>query len=251
LKNNLKRKLQKGDLCLGTWITIGSPDIVDILKDLGFEWFVFDNEHSYLSVETTKTMMQALGGSFDASVTPIVRVGIGDQLLIKRALDIGAHGVLVPLINTGEDAERVVRFAKYPPEGIRGAGSARASAYGMKMGEYLRSANDEVLVAVQIETVEALSNADKSVSTEGVDIGFVGPSDLTMSLGLIDDRSNPKVIESMSRVVKICKEYGKAAGTMAINVEEARKWIDLGFTFVSLASDAKMLVSGAKTFLNR
>jgi len=249
LKNNLKRKLQNGDLCLGTWLTIGNPDIVDMLKNLEFDWFVFDTEHSYLSYETAKTMMQALGE--ESRATPIVRVGISDQLLVKKALDIGAHGILVPLVNSGKDAENVVKYAMYPPRGIRGAGAARAQAYGIKMAEYLRNANDEILIAVQIETTQALANMDEIISTKGVDIAFVGPTDLTMSLGFIDDRWNPKVVESMTKVVKSCQDHGKSPGIMAVSVEEARKWIDLGFKFVSLASDAKLLVSGAKSFLKR
>ena len=249
LKNNLKRKLQSGDLCLGTWLTIGNPDIVDILKNLEFDWFVFDTEHSYFSFETAKTMMQALGE--ESRATPIVRVGINDQLLIKKALDIGAHGVLVPLVNSGKDAETAVRYAMYSPRGIRGAGAARAQAYGLKMAEYLRNANDEILVAVQIETSEAINNMEEIISTKGVDIAFVGPTDLTMSLGFVDDRWTPKVVDAMSRVVKACQDYGKYPGIMAVSVEEARKWIDLGFKFVSLASDTKLLISGAKTFLKK
>jgi len=247
LKNNLKRKLHNGELCLGTWLTIGSPDIVDILKNLEFDWFVFDTEHSYFSFETAKTMMQALGE--ESGATPIVRIGINDQLLIKKALDIGSHGILVPLVNSGQDAESAVKYAMYPPRGIRGAGSARAQSYGIKMAEYLRSANEEVLIAVQIETIQALANMEEIISTKGVDIAFIGPTDLTMSLGFIDDRWNPKVIESMTKVVKTCQDNGKSPGIMAISVEEARKWIGMGFKFVSLASDAKLLVSGAKSFL--
>ena len=243
----MKQKLKNGDLCLGTWLTIGNPDIVDILKNLEFDWFVFDTEHSYFSFETAKVMMQALGE--EGRATPIVRVGINDQLLIKKALDIGGQGVLVPLVNSGIDAEKAVRYAMYPPRGIRGAGAARAQAYSLKMGEYLRTANDEVLVAVQIETTEALSNVDEIVSTNGVDMAFVGPTDLTMSMGFIDDRWNPKVVEAMTNVVKTCQRHGKSPGIMAVSIEEARKWIGLGFKFVSLASDAKLLISGAKSFL--
>jgi 2-keto-3-deoxy-L-rhamnonate aldolase RhmA len=197
LKNNLKRKLQSGELCLGTWITIGNPDVVDILKNLEFDWFLFDAEHSYLSIETVKSMMQALGDG--ARQTPLVRIGISDQLLVKRALDIGSQGIMVPL--------------------------------------------------VQIETTQALSNLDEILQTKGVDIGFAGPSDLTMSLGLIDDRWNPKVVEAMTKVVKACEKYGKTPGTLAASVEEAKKWIGLGFKFVSLGSDAKQLVMGARSFL--
>ncbi|MHB8567893.1 MAG: HpcH/HpaI aldolase family protein [Nitrososphaerales archaeon] len=247
MANNFKKKLKSGELCLGTWISIGSPDVVDILRNLEFDWFVIDTEHSYISTETAKSMIQVLGDQPRQS--PLVRVGINDQLLIKRALDIGAQGIVVPLVNSGEEAERAVRYAMYPPRGMRGAAGARASRYGMNLGGYLRSSNDEVTIAVQIETTEALSNLDEILGTKGVDIGFVGPTDLTMSLGLIDDRNNQKVVEAMSRVAKTCEKHGKTPGTMAVSVEEARKWISLGFKFVSLASDAKQLIVGAQSFL--
>lgn len=245
--NQLKKKLREKGLCLGTWISIGSPDIVDILKNLDFEWFVIDTEHSYISTEMAKNMIQTLGDH--AKQTPLVRVGINDQLLIKRALDIGSQGLVVPLVNTAEEAERAVKFAMYPPQGVRGAAGARASRYGMNLGNYLRSANDDLVIAVQLETKQALSNAAEILSTKGVDIGFVGPTDLTMSLGLIDDRNNPKVIDAMTEVVKACDKADKTPGTMAVTIEEARKWISLGFRFVSLASDAKQLITGAQAFL--
>ncbi len=250
IRNNLKRKLKSEKLCLGTWITIGNPDIVEILKNFEFDWFVFDTEHSYISIETTKTMLQALGDDPSGSgATPIVRVGMNDQLLTKRALDVGAQGILVPLVNTAEEARHAVKYAMYPPKGVRGAGPGRAATYGMKTGEYLRAANDELVLAVQIETVEALSNAEEIISTDGIDIGFVGPTDLTISLGLIDDRGNPKVAEAMRNVVKTCNKYDKVPGTMALNMDEVRKWSELGFKFISLGSDAKHLISGAKSFL--
>ena len=246
MKNAIKNRLYSGETSLGTWISIGNPDVVDILKHLGFDWFVFDTEHSYISFETVKTMMQALG---ESKVTPMVRVGQVDQLLIKRALDVGGQGLVVPLVNSAEEAERVVRYAMYPPNGVRGAGPGRASLYGMEMPKYLREANQELLLAVQIETMSALSNLNEIVGTKGVDIGFAGPSDLTMSLGLIDERSNPKVIEAMNRVVKACNDHGKIPGTLAVSLEEAVKFAKLGFKFIALASDSRMLIQGAKAFL--
>jgi 2-dehydro-3-deoxyglucarate aldolase len=245
LKNKLKERLYTGNSCLGTWITIGNPDIVDILKNLPFEWFMFDMEHSYFSFESVKTMMQALG----EGPTPMVRIGQVDQLLAKRALDIGSQGLLVPLVNSKEEAERLVKYSMYPPSGVRGAGPGRASKFGMNLPEYLRTANQELLLAVQIETTEALSKVDEILDTKGIDIGFVGPTDLTISLGLIDDRSNPKVIEAMERVIRSCKAHGKIPGTLAVSVEEARKFLKLGFQFISLASDSRFLSYGARSYL--
>jgi 2-keto-3-deoxy-L-rhamnonate aldolase RhmA len=246
LKNQLKEKLYSGGTSFGTWITIGNPDIVDILKHLGFDWFVFDTEHSYLSIETVKTMVQALGSE---GPEPIVRIGQVDQLLVKRALDIGAFGLVVPWINSQSEAEKIVKFSMYPPVGIRGAGPGRASRYGMNFSEYLRQANEELLIAVQIETADAISKAGEIIGTKGVDIGFVGPTDLTVSLGLLDDRSNPKVIAAMERVIKTCKDLGKIPGTLAISVDEAKKFLKLGFRFVALASDSRFLSFGAKEYL--
>ena len=246
IKNNLKEKLKSGKMCLGSWVTIGNPDVVEILKNFEFDWLLFDMEHSYMSIETVKTMLQALG---DGPATPLARIGANDQLLTKRVLDSGAQGILVPLVNSGAEARSAVRYAMYPPRGVRGAGPGRAATFGMKASEYLRRANDEVVMGVQIETVEALSNAEEIISTDGVDIGFVGPSDLTISLGLIDDRGNPRVADAMRDVVRICKKYDRVPGTMALTIEEARKWSELGFRFISLASDARHLISGARSFL--
>ena len=246
MKNNLKDKLYAGENCFGTWITIGNPDIVDILKHLSFDWFVFDTEHSYLSIETVKTMMQALGSD---GPSPIVRIGQVDQLLVKRALDIGSQGLLVPLVNSAEDAERVVKYSMYPPTGVRGAGPGRASQFGMNLSEYLRHANQEISLAVQIETTEALANVDEIVGTKGIDIGFVGPTDLTISLGLLDDRANPKVMEAMQKAIKACNDHGKIPGTLAVSVEEARKFVKMGFRFISLASDSRFLTYGARAYL--
>lgn len=246
MKNLVKQKLYSGEVCYGTWISIGNPDVVEIMKNLPFSWFVFDTEHSYISIETVKTMMQALGKD---GPSPIVRIGQIDQYLVKRALDIGSEGILAPLVNSAEDARKLVQYAMYPPLGVRGAAATRASHYGANFSEYLRQANSEILIGVQIETVEALSNAKEILATDHVDLGFVGPTDLTISLGLSDDRSNPKVIDAMKKVAKTCNDLGKIPGTMAVSIEEAKKFKEIGFRFISLASDARLLGLGAKTFL--
>jgi 2-keto-3-deoxy-L-rhamnonate aldolase RhmA len=246
LKNPLKEKLYAGETSFGTWITIGSPDVPDTLKQLPFDWFLFDTEHSYFTIESVRNMMLSL---LDSKAVPLVRVGEVDQYMIKRVLDIGAYGILLPLVNTAEDAERVVNFSKYPPKGSRGLGPVRAAGYGNNTLDYIRTANDELLVGVQIETTQALANAESIAATKGVDIVFVGPSDLTMSLGLVTDRANPKVAEAMKSVANICLKLGKIPGTLAATAQEAKKWQALGFKFISLGSDSKYLFQGAKNFL--
>ena len=228
------------------WVTIGNPDVSDILQGLPFDWLVFDTEHSPLGGETVSHMIQVLD---EERVSPLVRVGANDQYLIKMALDMGAHGVVVPLVNTRKDAEAAVSFCKYPPLGVRGVAPRKAADYGLSAAEYLRTANEETLLLVQVETKEALENLDAILGVKGVDIAFVGPSDLTASLGLLDDRSNPRVLEEMRRVAKKCQEYGKIPGTLALTPDEAKRDASMGFRFISLASDVRNLMDGARDFL--
>ncbi len=245
MKSNLGRKLSQG-VSYGAWVTIGNPDVSDILQELPFDWLVFDTEHAPVGAETLSHMIQVLD---EEKVSPLVRVGANDQYLIKMALDMGAHGVVVPLVSTQKDAEAAVSFCKYPPLGIRGVAPRKAADYGLSAAEYLRKANDETLLVVQVETKQALENLDEILRVEGVDIAFVGPSDLTMSLGLLDDRSNPRILEEMRIVVRKCQEYGKIPGTMALTTDEAKRDTSMGFRFISLASDVRHLMEGARTFL--
>lgn len=243
---DLKEKLQKGKTAFGTWVTIGHPNVADILEALGFEWLVFDSEHSPMGPESISRMIQAIDR---AKVCPLVRVGAVDQYMIKSALDMGAHGVVCPLVNSAATAADAVKFAKYPPMGIRGsAATPKAVDYGLGMADYIRTANSKTVVVVQVETAEALENLDEILSVKGVDVAFVGPTDLTMSLGLLDDRSNPRVLDAMRLVVRSCESHGKVPGVMAASEEEVKRDLALGFRFVSLASDVRFLMKGAKAF---
>ena len=168
---------------------------------------------------------------------------------MKSALDLGAHGVLFPLVNNAEEARRAVSFAKYPPAGIRGVAPRKAADFGDSLAQYIRSANDLTIVAVQVETAEALANLDGIASTPGVDIVFVGPSDLTMSLGLVDDRGNQKVVQAMQKVVESCIRHGRAPGVLAATPAEASRDVELGFKFIGLGSDVRFLKAGAAEFL--
>jgi 2-keto-3-deoxy-L-rhamnonate aldolase RhmA len=244
---DLKERLVSGKTSVGTWVTIGHTDVPDILEAMGFEWLVFDAEHAPIGPESISRMIQAIDAS---KICPLVRVGDINQYLIKSALDMGAHGVVCPLVNSPALAEEVVKFVKYPPQGIRGVAPRKAADYGLKMADYIRTANSQTIVVAQIETREALDNLDGILSVKGVDVAFVGPTDLTMSLGLLDDRSNPRVIDAMKRVIKACESHGKVPGVMAASEEEVKRDIAMGFRFISLASDVRFLIRGAKAFLD-
>ena len=247
MASSLKDRLRQGHgPSFGTWISSSSLVCADALRGLGFDWFMVDTEHAHVNPETLAAIV-ALQGETDP--VPLVRVGDADQYLIKQALDAGAQGILVPLVNSETQAKAAVAYAKYPPDGVRGVASAAASRYGQQLGSYLRSANGRTLVGVQIETREALDHLDAIASVEGVDLLFVGPQDLTLNLGLLDDRKHPRVREAMARVVDVARRHGKVAGTLVVDAEEKRAAVDLGFRFVSLASDVRFLLNGAKAFL--
>ena len=148
-KNRVKQLLHSGKPTLGSWIQIGHPDVAEIMANMGFDWLVLDNEHGPYSTETTQLLIQAMSST---DTVPIVRVPWNDMVEIKRALDIGAYGVVIPMVNSKEEALHAVRACKYPPTGLRGVGPRRASRYGLDMKEYLRQANDEILIVIQIET---------------------------------------------------------------------------------------------------
>ena len=248
MKNALKSRLATGQSpSFGTWISSSSLVSADALKGAGFDWLMIDTEHSQVNPETLAAIVAALG---DTGPTPLVRVGNLDPYLIKQALDSGAQGILVPLVSTEAQARAVVSFSKYPPDGTRGAAAAAASRYGRELASYLRTANSETLVGVQIETQEALENLDAIASVPGIDLLFVGPTDLTLSLGLLDDRKNPRVRDAMQRVVAACRAHSKVPGTLVVDAEEKRRAVELGFRFISLASDVRFLLEGAKVFLD-
>jgi 2-keto-3-deoxy-L-rhamnonate aldolase RhmA len=231
----------------GTWISSASVVVADALKDLDFEWVMIDTEHSPINRETLAAIVAILA---DSGPRPMVRVGNVDQYMVKQALDAGAHGVLAPLVSTEADASALVRFAKYPPDGIRGAAAAAASRYGLELRTYLREANARTVVGVQIETRSAIDHLEAIAAVPGVDLLFVGPQDLTLNLGLGDERTHPTVREAMRSVVAACERHGKIPGTLVIDPEEKRAAIDLGFRFISLAADLRFLIQGAKYYLD-
>jgi len=246
VKNRLKDRLRSSsNPSFGTWISSASVLNLDALKGAGFDWFMIDTEHAPVNPETLAAMVAIVG---EDGPTPLVRVGDVNQYLIKQALDAGAHGVLLPLVSSEAQARAAVSFAKYPPEGVRGAAAAAASRFGTELGSYLRTANEETLLGVQIETKEALEHLDAIAGVEGVDVLFVGPQDLTLSLGLLDDRKNARVQDAMRRVVEACERHGRVPGTLVIDPEEKRIAVDLGFRFISLASDIRFLLEGARYY---
>jgi 2-keto-3-deoxy-L-rhamnonate aldolase RhmA len=247
LKNPLKEKLRRGEAVIGTFVEIGHPDVAEWLSRVGFDWLLLDTEHAPTGLETLQGMMQAMSGT---NCIPIVRPQWNDLVFIKRVLDLGAYGVLIPWVNSKEDAENAVRFCKYPPEGIRGFGPRRPGMFDP--ADYYKTANSELLVAIQIETDKALKNLDEILSVPGIDACYVGPWDLSVSMGfgVPPKWDDPRYLAAFDRVLEAAKRHGKPAGMFSTvdNIEWALK---KGFKFNTVDDDDTFLITGAQVALKK
>ncbi len=246
MKNLLKEKLNRGEAVIGTFVSIGHPDVAEWLSRLGFDWLLLDSEHSPTSLETLQVMMQGMNGS---DCVPLVRPQWNDSAIIKRVLDMGAYGVLIPWVNTKEQAEKAVSACKYPPQGLRGFGPRRA---GMFDPDYFTTANDEILVTVQIETEEALKNLDDIMAVPGIDACYIGPWDLSVSLGLgVPPKwDDPRYMAAFDRVLSVAARHGKPAGMFA-NLDNIEWALEKGFRFNTVDNDDTFLLRGARMALEK
>ena len=246
MKNPLKEKLKRGETVIGTFVMMGHPDVTERLSRVGFDWLLLDSEHTPNSFEALQRMMQAMNGS---DCVPMVRPQWNDPVVMKRVLDIGAYGVLIPWVNSRKEAENAVRYCKYPPEGIRGWGPRRAAMFDP---DYYKTANDELLITIQIETQEALDNLDEILSVPGIDACYIGPWDLSVSLGIgiPPDWKNPRYQAAFDKVLEASAKHGKPAGMFCLsdNVEWA---IEKGFRYNTVDIDDMFLVQGAGKALEK
>jgi 2-keto-3-deoxy-L-rhamnonate aldolase RhmA len=245
-ENKLKRKLSAGKTTLGVWVSIPSPDVSEILSLMGFDWLVFDTEHSPMDVSTAQVLIQAMKGE---ETTPIIRVAWNDPVMIKRALDVGAHGVVVPWVNSREDAINAVRACKYPPKGIRGCGPRRAERYGLDK-EYLSRADAETMVIVQIEHIDAVHHIDEILGTPGVDAFFIGPADLSASMGYLGQRTHPKVLETIEKILDAGRRAKVPSGIFSFSLDHVPKLVEQGFQFIAVGGDTSLLMRGAREALS-
>jgi 4-hydroxy-2-oxoheptanedioate aldolase len=229
--NQAKAALLAGEVVFGCFIRHPSASIVELLALQGWDVIVFDAEHGAIEPGDCEEMTRAalLGGA-----TPIVRIPAADRTSVQRYLDVGALGLHAPLVETGRDAENVVRFARYMPEGERGLAGVRAASYGQaeSFGEYVRRANEELLVAVQVETRQGVENIEEIVTVPGIDAVFIGTTDLAHSLGRINDPGHPDVISAIDRVAEETKSAEKALGILVPDEARAREWIARGASYI-------------------
>jgi 2-dehydro-3-deoxyglucarate aldolase len=244
---DLKRKLRNGEVCWGAWLMLTDPMAPEIMSHVGFDWLLIDAEHSPLNVETLQTMvlMTQRGG------TPaIVRVPWNEPGLIKQVLDLGAEGVMVPMVNSAEDARRVVDAARYPPGGRRGWGPRAAADFGRRTEAYSREANERINVFIQIEHIEAVRNLDEILAVPGLDGAYIGPGDLSFSMGMPGDWYNPELIATIQAACRKIRAAGVAPGGAADGpVEHVLRWLEWGAQFVTVGADYGFMQEAAEKLL--
>ncbi len=243
--NTLKQKLKDGKPAIGVWQMTNGADNAEILAHAGFDAVLIDAEHGSMDIETVGNLVTAIKTT---DTTPLVRVPWNELQLIKRGLDTGAHGIMIPMINTKEEAERAVSYCKYPPVGVRGVGASRAALWGGG-GSYYGEANREVFVILQIEHYTAVENVYEILSVPGIDAAFLGPGDLSQSMNLAGQLGHPKIIEACHRVVDACKKNGVIPATMTW-AGGIRGHLDMGFQLLFGGMDGQILFQGAKAVSN-
>lgn len=246
--NPVRAALLERRLTVGTWIQVAHPAVAEILANAGFDWIAADCEHTDIGVNEFAALARGMHGRVPS---PFVRVRENDTLAIRQMLDMGAEGVIVPLVNTAEQAEAAVRAAKYPPRGIRGFCFSRMNDWGVRFAEYSAEANDEVAVVVMIESKQAVDNIEEIISVDGVDGVFVGPYDMTGSYGIPGQTTDPTIRDACSRVVAACAKAGKSAGLHVVlpDPDAIAQAVQDGFTFLAVGVDTVFLDNAARTAL--
>lgn len=231
---------------VGTWLTLGHTSVAEVLVQAGYDWVVIDTEHSAISTEQLLPLIQVT----DLAGAPaLVRVGANDPLLIKRAMDAGAAGVVVPMVNSAEEARAAVAAVKYPPHGTRGVGLARAQGYGHDFEAYRDAVAGDSIVVVQIEHIDAVDAIDEILAVPGVDATIIGPYDLSGSLGCPGEFDRPEVADALARYEAACDAAGKPRGvhSVAPDAEKARTYLERGYSLIALGVDFLFLSTLARS----
>lgn len=244
INNTLKKDLKNGKKNIGTFVTCNAPDLVEILGLAGFDFIVIDTEHGAMTHESTQHLIRAaeLRG-----ITPIVRVPNHEESSILHILDVGAHGIQVPQVNTVDIAQKVIKRSKYAPIGNRGVAFTRSADYGFTdTDNYFDYENQQTLVVVHCENKECLENLEDICKLEDVDVIFLGPYDMSQSLGITGQVHHEKIKEVMKKVLEVTKKYNKAAGIFAGNGSIAREFADMGFQYITIGLDISLFSEKCK-----
>ena len=245
VRADLKKKLAQKTLTIGSWLSWGFSPMTEVMAKAGFEWLVIDIEHTAIDYAEAQQMIQTIEL---AGCVPLVRVGDNDPLIIKRVLDSGACGIIVPMINSAKEAKRAVDAVYYPPRGNRGVGLSRAQGYGVDFHGYRERALEQTLVIVQIEHVRGVENLEEILSVDGVDGFIIGPYDLSGSLNQPGNFEHPDVLKALQRVTEVMKKSEKPGGYHVVQTsqDELKKRIDEGYRFIAYGDDMVMFAQKVK-----
>jgi 4-hydroxy-2-oxoheptanedioate aldolase len=249
ITNTFKRALRDGKPQIGLWASLADPYVAEALATTGFDWLLLDGEHAPNDLRSLLGQLQAVA---PYPTHAIVRPPIGDVVLVKQLLEIGAQTLLVPMVDTAEQAARMVAATRYPPRGIRGVGSsaARSSRWSSLPG-YLQGADDEICLLVQVETRTGFANLAEIAAVEGVDGVFFGPADLSASMGFLGQPAHPDVVAALTQGIATVRAAGKAPGILMTDDKASRQYLALGALFVAVGVDAMLLVHAAKALAAR
>ena len=245
IDNQLKNDLNNNQLTIGSWLSIPSTFVAEIMSQAGFPWLVIDMEHSVIDYETMQSMLLAVESN---NCTPLVRLSGKDNIQVKRVLDAGAFGIIVPMVNTEKEAEDIINSIKYPPIGERSVGLARAQGYGMKFNDYINNFNDHSIVIFQIENKIAIENIEKILSVVGIDGIIIGPYDLSASYGIPGELQNSKILEAEQKVLDAAKKNNIPAGIHVVdpNSELLLSKVKKGFKFFAYGVDMLFLAKNCE-----
>ncbi|SFT01681.1 4-hydroxy-2-oxoheptanedioate aldolase [Halostagnicola kamekurae] len=236
----LKRKFGTETNLVGAWLSIGHPTVAEVTATSGFDFVLIDTEHTTLSLETVEDMSRAVDAAAGDTKT-LVRVPSDDPVRIKRVLDIGVAGIMVPSIETATEARKIVQSVTYPPEGIRGVASGRAAAYGDDFQQYVETASETITTVVQIETQTGLDNADAIAAVDGIDAVFVGPADLSANLGIFGEWENDRLDTAIDRVVSAGESAEIPVGTLVVDPADIETRVEQEFDFLIVGKDTTHL----------
>ena len=249
-KNYLKEALNNGKTVFGPFLKLTDPAVVEIMGFAGFDFVIIDQEHGPISLQNAQNMIRA---AESVNMIPIIRVNKNEETSILRALDIGIQGIEIPQINSKSDAVRAVKSVKYSPLGERGVCRyVRAANYSSTdKFDYFKSANYETIIIAHIEGVQGINNLDEILSVSGIDVIFIGPYDLSQSLGISGQVNNPLVVGQMKEVILKCKKNKVAVGSFADDTKTAKFWVSLGVQYMSCSVDVGILYEASKNIVHR
>jgi 2-keto-3-deoxy-L-rhamnonate aldolase RhmA len=244
---NFTERLRQNEFLLGAMLTIPAPEVAEMIAKCGFDWLFMDGEHSPLSTLDWQRMLQAVGGRSAG----IIRVPEKSEAAIKKMLDIGADGIIAPQVNSADEARQIVEWCKYPPQGVRGVGLARAQGYGLDFASYVESANHDIAVIIQAEHIDAVNNIEDIAKVEGIDAIFIGPYDLSASMNKMGEIDDVEVIAAIDLVTRACRQNNIALGYFGVDAESVKPYIDQGYKLICTGVDAGFVTQGAQQVLQQ